>query len=229
MARVRRVRPKKSKTLARTSPRLSDVQQRHVEVSEVDARDTLIIRIRDAKTGRIVRQYKSTTILRSPDETYKTVAEIASGAVDVNADSAALIERLLKSPENDVRVYVVAMAKRKMFRGVRLAQFIDKVEEATLHRLEPSNQDPDNPTPLSTLVKVREIFRKEGDNDLDFVKSLIIPKKGDPLSAIPPIVHDAGSVHIHEHHHGSDIPPARRELLRNIIESLSGKVGEDTQ
>ena len=139
MARVRKVRPKKSKTLVRTSPRPSDVQkQRHAEVSEIDVRDTLMIRIHDAKTGRILRQYESTTILPSPDETYNTVAEITSGAVDINADSAALIERLLKSPENDVRMYLVAMAKRKMFRGAKLAQSIDEVEEAILHRLEPS-------------------------------------------------------------------------------------------
>ena len=113
-------------------------------------------------------------------------------------------------------MYLVAMAKRKMFRGAKLAQSIDELEEAILHRL----GDPDNPIPLPTLVKLLKIYRKEMDDDLDFIKSLIIPNKGDPLSAIPPIVHDAGSVHSPEHHHGFDIPPAGRELLRNMIESL---------
>ena len=194
-------------------------EQRHVEISEVDPRDRLLIRIRDARTGRIQGQYFAEELDSHPGRVFDVVAGITSGAKQLDGDVARQLGAMLTEPDNDIRTYLVAMSKLKMYRGPALASFINDIEE----RLESLLDDPDQQIKPETLVRLLALKRDEMKTDLDFMRSMLIPKKGDPLSAVPPVVHDNRSVDTHEYIPGSEFSPAQRDLLRNLIEALSEK------
>ncbi len=113
-----------------------------------------------------------------------------------------------------------------MLRGPRIAASIEKNEAAIMSRL--ANQDPDDPIPFPVLVRLLDIVTKQMGVDLKYLQSLLMPKKGDLLSAIPPVAQDDRSVPTHEHPHDFEFSPAQWELLRNIIQAFEGK-GVDEQ
>lgn len=188
---------------------------RQAFVSEVDCQDTLLIRIRNAKTGRIQGQYYAEELDSHPGRVFEAVAGITSGARQLDDDVARLIEAMLRDPANDNRMYLAAMTKLKMFRGPAIASNITYI----LERLE-SLLRSDDPIKPETLVRLLALMRAEEKTDLDFMLSMIKPKMGDPLSAVPPVIHDNRPVDTHENIAGSELSPARRERLRNIIETI---------
>ena len=189
---------------------------RQAFISEVDCRDTLLIRVRDAKTGSIQGQYFADELDSHPGRVFEAVAGVTSGAKQLDGDLARQLAAMLTDPGNDTRTYLVAVLKLKMHRGQAVAATINVIQE----RIDSLLDDPDQPVNLEMLVKLLALLRAEEKTDLDFMQSIITPKKGDPLSAVPPVVHDSRSVDTRESIPGSELSPARRERLRNMIEAI---------